>query len=418
MRVVHISTYCDGGGAAQAAVRLNQALNQNGIESHLLVLVPGKRPSSQVSVIPHHHRYEEFLYHVNNKIGGLLRKVGKPWGDFDLLLSGFSIKDHPLVQEADVVYVQTVYKTLNYEGIRELLDLGKPVIWFMHDMFPITGGCHHSFDCKEYERDCMNCQFTRSLCGHGLSSWQLRKKKHAWGKYQNFYGMSPSNWLTDCARRSSLFMNKQCFVVPNSLDTSLFRPMDKDSVKKSLGLDANKKTILFSADVVNSPYKGFSYLKKALAKLSKDKYQALVFGQGGKQDLEGIGLDSFFLGRITDQESLVKAYNAADVFVIPSMAEAFGYVVIESMACGVPCVGFRVGGIPDLIHTGETGYLADYKDVDDLANGIEWVFGDEQRYQMMSKRSRTFVEEYCSYASVAQKHQQILTRILNESVSK
>ena len=230
--------------------------------------------------------------------------------------------------------------------------------------------------------------------------------------------MSPSNWLTDCARRSSLFHDKNCFVVPNSLDTILFHPMEKESVKKDFGLDLNKKTILFSADVVNSPYKGFSYLKKALAKLSKDKYQALVFGQGGKQDLEGISLDSFFLGRITDQESLVKAYNAADVFVIPSMAEAFGYVVIESMACGVPCVGFRVGGIPDLIHTGETGYLANYKDVDDLTNGIEWVFGDEQRYQMMSKRSRTFVEEYCSYASVAQKHQQILTRILNESVSK
>ena len=358
MRVVHISTYCDGGGAAQAAVRLNQALNQNGIESHLLVLVPGKRPSSQVSVIPHHHRYEEFLYHVNNKIGGLLRKVGRPWGDFDLLLSGFSVKNHPLVQQADVIYVQTVYKTLNYKGIRELLDLGKPVIWFMHDMFPITGGCHHSFDCKEYEKGCMN------------------------------------------------------------LDTILFHPMEKESVKKDFGLDLNKKTILFSADVVNSPYKGFSYLKKALAKLSKDKYQALVFGQGGKQDLEGISLDSFFLGRITDQESLVKAFNAADVFVIPSMAEAFGYVIIESMACGVPCVGFRVGGIPDLVRTGETGYLANYKDVDDLTNGIEWVFGDEQRYQMMSKWSRTFVEEYCSYASVAQKHQQILTRILNESVSK
>ncbi len=416
MKVVHISTYCDGGGAAQAAVRLNQAFNQNGIESNLLVLVPGKNPSSQVMVIPRQHSYEEFLYHVNNKIGSLLRKVGKPWGDFDLLLSGFSIKDHPLVQEADVVYVQTVYKTLNYEGIRELLDLGKPVIWFMHDMFPITGGCHHSFDCKEYERDCMSCQFTRSLCGHGLSSWQLRKKKHAWGKYQNFYGMSPSNWLTDCAKRSSLFHDKSCFVIPNSLDTNIFRPLDKDSVKKSLGLDANKKTILFSADVVNSPYKGFSYLKKALAKLSKDKYLALVFGQGGKQDLEGISMEATFLGRLTDQEALVKAYNAADVFVIPSMAEAFGYVIIESMSCGVPCVGFNVGGIPDLIHTGETGYLANYKDVDDLAKGIEWMFADEERYQRMASGARSFVEEYCSYESVAAKHKQVLAKILEETI--
>ncbi|MBO7577376.1 MAG: glycosyltransferase [Prevotella sp.] len=416
MKVVHISTYCDGGGAAQAAVRLNQAFNQNGIESHLLVLVPGKHPLAHVTVIPHQHSYEEFLYHINNKIGALLRKVGKPWGDFDLLLSGFSIKDHPLVQEADVIYVQTVYKTLNYQGIRELLDMGKPVIWYMHDMFPITGGCHHSFECTEYERDCMNCKFTRYLGGHGLSSWQLRKKKHAWEKYQNFYGMSPSNWLTGCARRSSLFHDKSCFVIPNSLDTNIFRPMDKKSVKKELGLDENKKTILFSADVVNSPYKGFSYLKKALAKLSKDKYQALVFGQGGRQDLEGISMEATFLGRLTDQEALVKAYNAADVFVIPSMAEAFGYVIIESMACGVPCVGFNVGGIPDLIHTEETGYLANYKDVDDLTRGIEWIFADEERYQRIASRARSFVEEYCSYDSVAAKHKQILAKIFDETI--
>lgn len=415
MRVVHISTYCDGGGAAQAAVRLNQAFNQNGIESHLLVLVPGRHLSSQVTVIPRHDRREEFLYHVNNKVGSFLRKIGKPWGDFDLLLSGFSIKNHPLVKEADVIYVQTVYKTLNYHGIRELLDLGKPVIWYMHDMFPITGGCHYSFDCKEYERECLNCQFTRTVNGCGLSSWQLKKKKHSWRNYQNFYGMSPSNWLTDCARQSSLFHNKKCFVIPNSLDTSLFSPMDKESIKTSFGLDIHKKTILFSADVVNSPYKGFSYLKKALSKLDTAKYQALVFGQGGHQDLEGIDLDAVFLGRITNQEELVKAYNAADVFVIPSMAEAFGYVIIESMACGVPCVGFNVGGIPDLIHTGENGYLAAYKDVDDLAKGIEWIFADSSRYDSMSLKARAFVENYCSYSSVAVKHQQILTDLLKEA---
>ena len=418
MKVVHISTYCDGGGAAQAAMRLNQALNQNGIDSRLLVLVPGKVAMPDVEVIPQNNRLENFLYHVNNKKGGLLQKVSKPWGDFDILLSGFSVKDHPAVREADVIYVQTVYKTLNYKGIRELLNLGKPVIWYMHDMFPITGGCHHSFSCEEYQRKCHHCQFTQTVCGRGLASWQIRQKMKSWSHYHNLYGMSPSNWLTECAKQSSLFKDKECFVIPNSLDTNTFRLLDKINAKKALGLDLNKRTVLFSADVVNSPYKGFVYLKKALSHLSKDKYEALVFGQGGKSDLEGIDLNAVFLGRLTEQSLLVQAYNAADVFVIPSMAEAFGYVIIESMACGVPCVGFDVGGIPDLIHTGKTGYLAKYKDVDDLAHGIEWVFSDPDRYQSMMLNAREFVEDYCSYSSVTAKHQQVLTRLLNQTIRR
>ena len=418
MKVVHISTYCDGGGAAQAAVRLNQAFNQNGIDSHLLVLVPSKVSMPNVEVIPQKSGTESFLYHVNNKRGSLLRKVSKPWGDFDILLSGFSVKDHPSVKEADVIYVQTVYKTLNYKGIRELLDLGKPVIWYMHDMFPITGGCHYSFSCEEYQRKCHRCQFTQTVCGRGVASWQIWKKRKSWSHYHNFFGMSPSNWLTDCARKSSLFKNKECFVIPNSLDTNTFRPLDKINAKKALGLDLNKRTVLFSADVVNSPYKGFVYLKKALSRLSKDKYEALVFGQGGRSDLESIDFNAVFLGRLTEQSSLVRAYNAADAFVIPSMAEAFGYVIIESMACGVPCVGFDVGGIPDLIHTGKTGYLAKYKDVDDLTHGIEWIFADSNRYQSMTLNARAFVEDYCSYSSVAAKHQQVLTHLLKETRQK
>ena len=78
-------------------------------------------------------------------------------------------------------------------------------------------------------------------------------------------------------------------------------------------------------------------------------------------------------------------------------------------------MGFNVGGIPDLIHTGENGYLAAYKDVDDLAKGIEWIFADSSRYDSMSLNARAFVENYCSYSSVAVKHQQILTDLLKEA---
>jgi glycosyltransferase involved in cell wall biosynthesis len=145
-------------------------------------------------------------------------------------------------------------------------------------------------------------------------------------------------------------------------------------------LTINKKYIGFGADSspLTNPYKGWSYLKDALNILYKDEtlkkqIEIVIFGCNyNKPTADNIPFTTHFLGKLTDEYSLVMVYNVIDVFVIPSLAENFPNTILESLSCNTPVVGFDVGGIPDTVNS-STGYLAEYKNADDLAYGIKSV---------------------------------------------
>jgi len=349
-----------------------------------------------------------FKMSIYNKLERLIFKIYGTISFWALGFWGVDISRHPLLLDADIIIIHWVNEgMLSIKGIQKILKLKKDIYWFMHDMWPITGGCHHAFDCLKYKEKCGYCPLLKRFRMQTDISHFLHEKKYTlWHNFPNLRVITPSKWLNECVNQSSIFINKQCYVCPNLIDTDVYKPLSKETARKRFNLpNNNKKLILFGADSIHSPYKGWSYLLGAL-KILLDNYsnvECVILGSKENKELtQAIALPVHFVGRLNDDESLALIYNAVDAIIVPSLADNFPNVIAESLSCGTPAIGFDVGGIPELLLHKETGYLAKYKDCNDLANGIDWVLNsennenlrDNSRQFALSKLSMTCLEKY------------------------
>jgi len=400
MRILHINTESNKGGAGIAAYRHCEAMSRNNIEAHLLSLGTSKN-NQLVQCISKNKKIELYKYLQSKVIRFVRHRI--VWTTLDF---GYDISNFELVKNADIIYIHWIDGLLNFDAIDCLLKTKKPIVWYMHDMEPFTGGCHYSFDCKGYETDCGRCPQLRFM--KILSKIQLKKKIQHWRKYDNFYLAAPSNWLVDCIRNSALFKDNKVFVCTNVIDTDYFKPIDKEQIRKELGLPTDKKLILFSVMGLKNPYKGVKYLFDALSKLNDSDYECLVLGTFIPEQIPTtIKIKMHLMGYIKEQKDMCKIYNASDVLVITSMAENFPNVIIEAMACGIPAVGFATGGIVDQIHHKENGYLVQPRDVEGLIEGINWVLNTE-KYSDLSDKARTYIIDHCSYKNILNNHKELL----------
>lgn len=374
-KIVHIQYSTESAG--RAALRLQRAFVKVNLESNILSLQHSPQASTNVRYMGAGAR---LISRIDDKVQEyLMRKCDKNKGSFSYPVLGSNVAEITEVKDADVIYIHWALKGfLNFRALKKIADLKKPVIIFLHDMWYITGGCHHSFSCDKYKTEgCNNCPIFPGEKRKDLSEKEFRKKKELYAEYDNLFFVSPSMWLFNCAKESLLTKNKPVFYIPNLLDDTLFKPIDKSTAKQILNIPSSEKVIAFGALSVNSPYKGWAYLQEALQLLKEDSLSEnisiLIFGSAyNKEIADAIPFKTRFMGYLSDEYSTALVYNAADVFVAPSLAEAFGYVVMEALSCGTPVVGFNVGGIPDMISHKENGYLAAYKNARDIMEGIKF----------------------------------------------
>jgi glycosyltransferase involved in cell wall biosynthesis len=238
-----------------------------------------------------------------------------------------------------------------------------------------------------------------------LSFKGFEKKLNLYSKYNNLYFISPSKWLYECAKQSGLTKDKPLFHIPNILEKNFFKPFDKTIAKKTLNLNPNEAVIAFGATSIDSPYKGWDYLLKALKILASEiefkKISVIVFGGGYKKEIaDEIPFQTMFTGHLRDEYSPVMIYNAADVFIAPSLADNLPTTVLESLSCGTSVVGFDVGGIPDMIKHKENGYLAKYKDANDIAEGIKFCINNKiNGYSLPEFETHSILEKHKSLFS-------------------
>lgn len=397
------------GGAAIAAYRLNEAMNLAGMDSTLLVADKMNFGNRHV-VTPDQKLIKMKVLFKRYWTDWSANRI-KAFGAWSYANAGFQLAKEKVVQEADVIYLHwTNFGLLSVKGVQELLDTGKPIYWFMHDMWPLTGGCHYSFDCERYKTHCEACPMFYAKIGskrrNDLSYIQFERKKRRWSSYSNLTILTPSQWLRHCVQESALFRDLKVQVSRNVIDTHLYRSIPQSTARNLLGLPEKKKLVLFGADSVNSPYKGWSYLKEAICSIS-DTVEYVVFG-GCDPDVVKLDVEApvHFMGRLYDDYSLMLLYNAADVLVVPSLADNYPNVILEAMACGLPVVGFNTGGIPELVEHRITGYLANKEDSIDLSAGINWLLS----YADISKvkaNARLKIEAESSYNTVFKNHQDI-----------
>lgn len=403
MNVVFINTSDSSGGAAIACSRLHKALEKHTNVRGKILVQEKKTDNPAVVTIADTTIKKQLVWarFITERLLFLPYEKSKAIRFlFNRGIIGVDISKHPLVQKADVIHLHWVnFGFLSTRSIKKLLALGKPVVWTFHDMWPFTGGCHHSGDCENYQIACGNCKFLNKPGDNDISHQDWFSKKTAY-TVDNFTAVGCSDWLSGRARQSSLLADFKVESIPNPLDTAVFYPMDKSDARRQLGLPTQKHLILFAAMRVNAPMKGFSYFQEALLWLKEqqpnlsEQVELLVFGQADEQVLSQLPFPAHQLGHLSDPAKISLAYNAASVFVTPSLEENLPNTIMESFACGTPAVGFSIGGIPEMIDHQENGFLADYRSVSSLAEGIRWTLENNKDGDLSVKARQKVMTTY------------------------
>ena len=410
MRVLIINTSEKTGGAAVAANRLMEALNNNGVKAKMLVRDKQTDSLTVVGLDGRMRNKWNFLWE-RWCVFCRMRFSRKHLFEVDIANAGTDITGLREFKEADVIHLSWINQgMLSLGGIRKILESGKPVVWTMHDFWPATAICHYPRSCKAYaSQGCANCQY---LPGHGsrhdMAHRVWKRKERIW-RAHNIIFVTCSRWLASAVKGSGLLAGKTVTSIPNPIDTREFRPADKTDARRRLSLPTDKRLILFVSQRTTDKRKGMRYMIEACQRLAeadpamKETAAAVILG-GHSEDFAGeLPFNVYPIGYVSDTRKMVDVYNAADLFVLPSLEDNLPNTVMEAMACGVPCVGFNTGGVPEMIDHRRNGYIAAYKDAQDLAEGMRWVLS-EADYDGLSREAVHKISTAYSQQSVALKY--------------
>ena len=405
MRILIVNTSELTGGAAVAAHRLMDALHNNGVKAKMLVREK-ESDSLTVSALPERKRAQWHFLWERLVIWLHLRLRRARLFEIDIANCGTDITRLPEFQEADVIHLHWVNQgMLSLKDIRKILKTGKPVVWTMHDIWPATAVCHYTRGCEQYQTACADCPL---LPGDGIVGRVWRRKTEMLDRQRVTY-VCCSEWLAGEARKSGLLKGQRIVSIPNAIDTRVFRPQDKRQARQALGLPTDRRIVLFVSQRVTDPRKGISYFVEAVRMLvqqhpeMKEDTGVAILGGHAEEVASQLALPSYPLGYVSDASRIVSVYNAADVFVLPSLEDNLPNTLMEAMACGVPCVGFRVGGIPEMISHQQNGYVAQERDAADLSRGIRYVLNDAD-YKALSSECLRKVAHHYSQQSVANRY--------------
>jgi glycosyltransferase involved in cell wall biosynthesis len=413
MKPLLLNTFDITGGAGRAAYRLHQGLQQMGIPSHMLVQT---KSSDNPTVTTPQGAIAQGVAKFGHGLDALPRRFSRSPKKAEFSTQWVPNPVATAVAHLNPDLVNLHWINDSFLQIEAIAQLKQPIVWSLHDMWAFTGGCHYDQSCGRYTTACGQCPQLGSASTADLSHWIWQRKAKSW-RQANLTVVALSAWLADCARASALMRNVRIEVIPNGIDTQQFRPVPRHLARDLLGLPQDKHLILFGAvNATSATRKGFQFLQPALQRLAQSGWAAttelVVFGASQPQKPADMGFPTHYLGRFGDDLSLALIYGAADVFVAPSIQENLSNAVMEALACGVPCVAFNVGGMPDMIEHGHNGYLVQPFEIDDLAKGVAWVLGDGDRHQILKQRSRQKVEQEFAQAVQAQRYAALFEDIL------
>lgn len=417
MKILHVNTNDIEGGAARAANRLHKGLLKKNIYSRMIV--NNKKTDDFTVITLNTNKLERIKTKIrlflDEKLKNIYFKRLKVTWSCNLFCNK-SLVNFINKSNFDIVHFHWINASML--SIKDIKKINKPIVWTMHDMWPFTGGCHYSDNCVLYKEDCNKCKQLSNKKDTFLSGYILKEKYSSYKKKSIVY-VTPSEWLEKCSKESFLLKNSNIKVIPNGIDLKIFKRLDKNFCKKILNLDLSKKYILFGAMTSTSDKrKGYDLLKRALS-FFKEKFYLkdkdivlLVFGANKPQNNENLPFDINYLGQISDDITLNIIYNSADVFIAPSREDNLPNTIVEALSCGVPCVAFNVGGMIDLIEHKNNGYLAEPFNIEDLAEGINFVLEDENRWNNLSENALNKAQKDYNINDISDKYIDLYKKIL------
>ena len=262
---------------------------------------------------------------------------------------------------------------INHDSLRAL-PRNLPLVWTMHDCWPFD---RHAFTWSTHGK---TEHAASDLAGAEERREQFFKER------PNVVLVSPSKWLA-CEAKRAVPSGIRVEVIPNGITTSQFTPLPKAEAKARLGLDA-KRTWIASASTWANTRKGIDLLPPAMGQLDCSGLGLLCWGGEPPTFDFPANLAVEYTGHIRDMDRSALMYAAVDLFLCPSRADNLPNTVLEAMASGTPVIGSDVGGIPDMVRPGETGWLHENDNADSLAQKIREALSQRDRWPTLQRRAR------------------------------
>jgi len=419
MNVLLVNTSERVGGAAIASHRLMRALNRNGVKAMMLVR-DKQTDDPHVVRLPESPMLRLKFIAERAEIYAANRFSRENLWTVDTAMHGTDITRLPEFRQADLIHLNWVNQgMLSLRDVARILDSGKPVVWTLHDMWPITGICHHAETCEGWLHGCGNCPKLHTPAPGDISAAVFRRKQRAYGRGR-LTAVACSDWLAGLARKAPLLQGHDVLSIPNAIDTNFYVPGDKFAARRKLHLPEDRKLLLFVAYKATDPDKGINYLIEATEHIVrqhagwKNQLGIVPVGRESETLKNAFACDAWPQGIVTEPEKMRLLYQAADLLVMPTMMDNLPNTIVEALSCALPCVGFNVGGLPQMIHDGMNGFLARYRDAEDLAR-LSLNTLASNRYDMYCQYAhRTAVENY-SENVVANRYKKLYEKCLGHS---
>jgi glycosyltransferase involved in cell wall biosynthesis len=370
MNVVQIVGGALNSGAGRGARAVHEALLKAGVHSRILGRVEPDLPETlRARSIP---LLQRLPVSIKNRFykRNLMRRFGRVPTNFHPVSHGLRLHNSPEYRTADIIHIQWAHApTLGPAFWRAVRCEKRPVIWTLRDMWPFTGGCHYSGTCEKYASGCGQCPLLGG-CDERITSDDLAFKAEHYGPRSVFVAISDT--IAEQARKSTALGGRDVRVIPNSVQMSQFRAIDKAQARAALGLPAEKFVIGTGALNLADPRKGADVMRHLLNAYRDDKnVHWCLFGNGLAELVDPPPENCTGFGLIRDDAVLNQMYSASDVFVMPSLQESFGKVTVEAMACGTPVIGFFKTPAEEIIRHGQTGWLVRHGDAEAVVAAIE-----------------------------------------------
>ena len=417
MKVFHLSTYDIRGGAARSAYRFHQGMLANGIESHMLVRSKWGHGAnvhtfSNVDSVFCRIRRRIVYWLMQQRFRKQVKLAPLGFDPFTIDLTDCGIK---CTDDVDIINLHWVAGFVSPSLFFQMNPI-VPIVWRFSDLNPITGGCHYDSGCGRYLERCRQCPQLGSSSANDISSeiWERKRKAFDRIPKRNLYLVAQSNWMAEQMRRSPLVGRFPVTVIPNGIDTEVYRPTARPGLRTSLGIPDEDDVILFVATSTKTRRKGFSVLLEALSQVDKTVWLLSVGGD------EPLGLQRhrhIWLGGLDNNYMLSAVYNAADIFVLPSLQDNLPNTGLEALACGTPIVGFNSGGISDIVEQGVTGRLVATGDINGLVESIGALFRDRVVLNAMRTACRARAVEKFNLTTQVGLFKEFYKKILNERAS-
>lgn len=412
MRVAFINTLDTSGGAAIVTQRLMRKLHEM-YNSENYLLVKEKKGNTNDT-----HQILNSQIEINAE--KIIERISRPLG----LLYQFFPFSSASILKAVRSFRPDIINLHNTQGgyfatplLQELSGIA-PIVWTLHDMWSFTGNASHTFgnmSWKHLKNDRVLKKIPPAI-GINRGAWLLRQKKKIYNS-SALTLVTPSHWLYELALQSPVFESKTVHHIYNGVDDKVFRKKDKLLSRSKLDLKKDCKTIMFSSHFLDkdNPWKGGRDLLEILARINaklREKINLLILGQGKPGELDSFSnFNVFYKGYVRDEEIMVDCLNATDVFIYPTRADNLPNVLIESIACGTPCITFDIGGNAEIIRNGYNGLIIQPFNFDAFSENTIALLKNEEQLASFSANCLSITRQSFLIATMAKKYYHLFKEV-------